>query len=136
MFSSLQLAILVLVAAYLLHRRAELRRRSRATWAALVEKLGSYGEVQGKGENATVDLDEHFSNEAILIRAGLAEGRQQMFHEAGVMAQMADYAERSGDVQAAPVADRLRDHAIRIRIETAKDAVQPRTWRRRVERNF
>ena len=43
-----------------------------------------------------------------------------MFREAGVMLEMADYAERNGGAEVAPLVARLRSHAMAIRVETLK----------------
>lgn len=122
MFSSLQLAILALTAAYLLRRRAALWSRNRATWAALVEKLS----IDRRNDGA--ELDGQFTSDGIRLRAAMPEGRRGMFREAGVMLEMADYAERNSMGQGSPVIVRLRDHALWIRIATAKDAMPLWRW--------
>jgi hypothetical protein len=52
-----------------------------------------------------------------------------MFHDAGVMLEMAEYAERNGGPEVASLVASLRDHALAIRLATAKSAVGKRDTR-------
>ena len=108
---------LVLAAGYLLLRRAELLRRRRRTWDAIVER---FQPGLGAGRNVAVELDSRFSAEEIEARAATSEGRKRMFREAGALLEMADFAEQNGAAEVAPVAANLRAHATAIRVEAAK----------------
>jgi hypothetical protein len=126
LFSGLQVAILLMVAGYLLYRRAALQRRLRTPWRTIVKKLG----ISAEETNASVaELDKQFSNEVIEESAGTVEGRRRMFHEAGLMLEMADYAERNGSATVAPVVASLRAHAFAIRVEAALSAAGLRAKR-------
>jgi hypothetical protein len=65
-------------------------------------------------------MDRYFTSEEIAKRAQTTSGRRTMFHEAGVMLEMADYAERHGGSEVAPLVARLRSHAMAIRVKTLK----------------
>ena len=110
----------VLVAGYLGSRRAELHRRGRRSWDAIVRKL-----LPGRSESATsaeaaADLDKSYTNGTIERRAGSRRGRREMFLEAGAMMEMADYAERNGGNDAAAPVASLRSHALAIRVGVVK----------------
>jgi len=113
----------VFAAAYLLSRRAELLRRSGRSWEAILEKLRP-GLSKSTDAEAAADLDKRFTNGTIEQRALTAQGRRTIFREAGVMMEMADYAERNGDQEVAPVVANLRGHAAAIRAATAKDVLR------------
>jgi hypothetical protein len=66
------------------------------------------------------EMDRYFTSEEIARRAQTMHGRRTMFREAGVMLEMADYAERNGGAEVAPLVARLRSHAMAIRVETLK----------------
>jgi hypothetical protein len=66
------------------------------------------------------EMDRYFTSEVIAKRAQTTHGRRTMFREAGVMLEMADYAERNGGAEVAPLVARLRSHAMAIRVETLK----------------
>ena len=113
----------MLVAAYLLSRRVELLRRGRRSWEAIVEKLRP-GLSNGTDAEAAADLDKRFTSGMIERRAMTAQGRRQMFREAGTMMEMADYAERNGDKEVAAVVASLRSHAMAMRAATVKDLLR------------
>jgi hypothetical protein len=69
------------------------------------------------------DMDRYFTSEEIVRRAQTMLGRRMMFREAGMMLEMADYAERNSGAEVAPLVARLRTHAITIRMGTAKSLV-------------
>src|SRR5581483_6250780 len=109
-----------MVVGYLLYRRAVLQKRLRASWPAIVQKLGiGADEIHADAR----EIDRQFSNKVVEERARSGEGRRQMFREAGVMLQMADYAERNGASTVAPVVASLRAHALAIRVEIALSSV-------------
>jgi hypothetical protein len=70
--------------------------------------------------DVAAEMDRYFTSEAIAKRAQSAHGRRTMFREAGVMLEMADYAERNGGAEVAPLVARLRSHATAIRVGTLK----------------
>jgi hypothetical protein len=77
-----------------------------------------------KSSEVAADLDKSFTNEAIERRARSAQGRREMYRNAGAMMEMADYAERSSEEATAPAVASLRSHAVAIRTATAKDAAR------------
>lgn len=114
----------VLVAAYLLQRRIELRRRAQRSWIAIVERLRpGLGNAETSSQ-AAADLDQSFSNEAIESSVRSRKGRREIFRGAGAMMEMADYAERNGGNEVAPMVANLRSHATAIRVATANDALR------------
>jgi len=80
----------------------------------------------GSSADLAAEMDRHFTSEEIARRALTAQGRRTMFREAGVMLEMADYAERNGGAEVAPLVARLRSHALTIRMGTLKKRVGPR----------
>jgi hypothetical protein len=66
------------------------------------------------------EMDRYFTSEEISKRAQTMHGRRTIFREAGVMLEMADYAERHGGAEVAPLVARLRSHAMAIRMETLR----------------
>jgi len=129
LFSGLQLAIFVLIALYLLKRVAALHQRNRRLWAEIVESL--LPGLGAKQDDSAAEIDRRFTNGAIEGRAASAQGRRQMFDEAGVMMEMADYAERNGGVATAPAVASVRNHAAAIRIATAKSLLAHSGGKRR-----
>jgi hypothetical protein len=110
-------------------RRVELHRRNRRSWAALVARLQPGLGGAAPGTNLVVAIDRIFSRDEIETRAKSAHGRESMFHDAGVMLEMAEYAERNGGPEVASLVASLRDHALAIRLATAKSAVGKRDAR-------
>jgi hypothetical protein len=53
-----------------------------------------------------------------------------MFREAGTMMEMADYAERNGGSEAAPVAANVRSHAAAVRLAAVKSLLRFGTRRK------
>jgi hypothetical protein len=98
----------------------ELQRRNRRAWGAIVERLRRGLGKSAMNDEAAAELDRDFSNGAIERRAQSPQGRHAMFREAGAMMEMADYAERNGDAESAPVVASLRSHAVAIRTRTVK----------------
>jgi hypothetical protein len=121
LISGPQFAILLFSTAYLVHRRVALRTRLRRSWPAIVARLHPALGDSSRADTSTA-LDSCFSAEEIETRVATREGRAGMFREAGVMLEMADYAERNGEAEVAPVVARLRAHALKIRVETALSA--------------
>ena len=113
---SLQMAIFVLVAAYLVQRRAALRKRNLQRWAALVGRL--LPRLSSARGDLAEAIDRRFTNGMIERRAASAAGRREMFREAGAMMEMADYAERNGEATNAPAVASVRSHAVAIRLRT------------------
>lgn len=110
----------VFTAAYLCSRRAELYRRGRRSWAAIVKKLLPGLEESATNAEAAADLDKSFTNGTIERLVWSRQGRRAMFREAGAMIEMAEYAERNGGKDAAAPAASLRSHALAIRVSVAK----------------
>ncbi len=124
--SYLQIALFVSVAVYLGQWSAGLHRRNARSWDALVARLGLNLREGGSSADLAAEMDRHFTSEEIAQRALTAQGRRAMFREAGVMLEMADYAERNGGAEIAPLVARLRSHALAIRMGTLKKRVGPR----------
>lgn len=94
--------------------------RTAPAQRAAVARLGLNRSAGVETANLAAEMDQHFTSEAIAKRAQSAHGQRRMFREAGVMLEMADYAERNGDAEVAPLVARLRSHALAIRVKTLK----------------
>jgi hypothetical protein len=116
----------VLAAAYLLQRRKALRMRNAQTWTAIVRRLLVGVRDGATSAEAAEIVDEHFTREAIAWRVSQEQGRRELFREAGVMLEMADYAEKNEIKDAGPVAANLRSHATAIRIATLQHLLRMR----------
>jgi hypothetical protein len=121
--SYLQIALFVSVAVYLGQWSAGLYRRNARSWDAMVARLRLSFSNGGSSAHLAAEMDRYFTSEEIAKRALTAEGRQRMFREAGVMLEMADYAERNGGSEAVPLVARLRSHALAIRMGTLRKRV-------------
>lgn len=124
LFLSLQLAVFFAIAAYLSHCRAGLQRRNARSWDAIVRLLLAGSSGDGASVNFAVEIDRRFTNQSIEQRVGSPRGRRTMFRDAGVMMEMADYAERNGGERQALFVTALRRHALAIRIGTLRDFVR------------
>ncbi|MGA8668931.1 MAG: hypothetical protein WB679_03615 [Terracidiphilus sp.] len=124
--SYLQIALFVSIAVYLGQWIAELHRRNARSWDAMVARLRLNSSKGGSSADLAAEMDRCFTSEEIAKRALTAQGRRAMFREAGVMLEMADYAERNGGAEIAPLVARLRSHALAIRMGTLKKRAGPR----------
>jgi hypothetical protein len=124
--SYLQIALFISIAVYLGQWSAGLYRRNARSWDAMVARLRLNFSKGGSSADLAAEMDRHFTSEEIARRALTAQGRRTMFREAGVMLEMADYAERNGGAEVAPLVARLRSHALTIRMGTLKKRVGPR----------
>jgi hypothetical protein len=86
----------------------------------MVAALRSSFSTGESSADLAAEMDRYFTREEIAKRAQTKHGRRTMFHEAGVMLEMADYAEQNGGAEVAPLVARLRSHAMAIRMGTAK----------------
>ena len=86
----------------------------------MVARLRSSFSTCESTADLAAEMDRYFTSEVIARRAQTRRGRRTMFREAGVMLEMADYAERNGGAEVAPLVARLRSHAMAIRVETLK----------------
>ncbi len=120
----LQIAPVAIVAVYLIRGRARLSRRNSQSWDSLLARL-----VPGWTASA---LSDHF-----LSREGLnstpdeaweqihgVRGLRAMYHNAGVMLEMADYAARNSESVDPALIAALRSDATQIRIGVLKALAQ------------
>jgi hypothetical protein len=113
-----------LIAVYLGVSAAGRRQRNARRWDAMVAKLRFNFSMCRSSADLAAEMDRYFTSEEIARRAQTAHGRRTMFREAGVMLEMADYAERNGSAEVASLVARLRSHAIAIRMGTATSLVR------------
>jgi hypothetical protein len=123
-YSCVQIAIFVVTAGYLGYWAAEQRTRSARSWDEIAARLQPDLRRAALGTSLAVTVDRLFSREEIEAQARSAHGRRTMFHNAGVMLEMAEYAERYGGTEIAPLIASLRSHAWAIRLATAKSVVR------------
>ncbi len=122
LFAQLQSVFATLAAVSLVYWLASHHRRNARSWESLVARL---------------ELDRsHVS--AASIRAGAEdapllvkdrEGLRTMYQQAGVMVEIADYAERNGSKMDPTAIAELRRDAIAVRVETWKALAKVRRER-------
>jgi hypothetical protein len=112
------------MAVYLVLWAAKLHRRNARRWDAMVAKLRFSFSSGESSADLAAEMDRYFTGEEIAKRAQTIHGRRTMFREAGVMLEMADYAERNGGAEAASLVASLRSHALAIRMGTAKSLLE------------
>lgn len=120
LYSYLQAATFALIATYLAHWCAVQHSRLASSWDAIVARLQPELAGAAPGTNLAAAIDRLFSREEIETRTQNAHGRRTLFRNAGVMLEMAEYAERNGGAEVAPIVASLRSHALAIRMATAK----------------
>ena len=123
LYSYLQIALFISIAIFFGQWRAELHRRNTRSWDAMVASLRTNFSPVAASEDLAAEMDRHYTSEMIAKRAASVDGRRTMCREAGVMLEMADYAERNGGAEVAPLVARLRSHALAIRLATLKSRV-------------
>lgn len=128
LFSYLHLGFFLIIAAYLGSARIGLHLRNARSWNEIVNRLRA--DAGAQSADIAAEMDRRFTNQTIEQRVGSVRGRRLLFRAAGVMIEMADYAERNGGVTIRPAAANLRGHAMAVRIATAKDIVRPSIQRR------
>lgn len=115
MFLVIQIGAVLVVVAYLTHFRMRLVQRNRQSWESLVARLRpSWGGEQSSRhylwlEGITVEPDELWAN------IGGAHGIWALFKNAGVMMEMADFAERNCKAIDQELLQRLRSDAMQVR---------------------
>jgi hypothetical protein len=101
----LQLAAFVLTAFYMFHRWSELRRRNRRSWQEIVSRLSP--------ASACLRTDEPIDTADLWT----------VFRDAGVMMELADYAQRHGQDFEASSIQELRMTALFLRISAVRALV-------------
>jgi hypothetical protein len=121
-FTLLQVTAVFGAAAYLNHWRARVRRRNSQTWGSLVARLRPDWNSRELSDPALWVNGPGATPEEKWERMHGARGLVAMFQNAGVMLEMADYAERNSDTVAPELLASLRSDALQIRI-SALDAL-------------
>lgn len=97
MFIALQISLLVAVAAYLLHWRANRRRRSVQSWDSLLARLRPNCSARELSDDLLFEPELKTTLVEKWRRLHASHGLWAMFQNAGVMLEMADYAARNSD---------------------------------------
>ena len=105
-----QFAAFTLIAAYLAFSVATLHRRNQVSWESLSSRLDPAWSLAGSAGVAVLASDRSV--------------RWSAFRNAGVLMQMADYADRNGTAIDPSVLSSLRADAIRMRIAVLQSLVR------------
>jgi hypothetical protein len=95
---ALQFAAFITIATYLTSVAFAMHRRNRSSWTSLVSQL-----------------HPAWSAERVRIPERLAD-RSRLFRDAGILMQMADFAERNGSAIPPATLASLREDAVRLRL--------------------
>jgi hypothetical protein len=115
LFAILQLAVFLLIAGYLCRVGAGVHRRNERSWSDIVLRLVP-GSGADPGADTAAKIDRCFSRAEIETRASTTQGLRRLFRDAGLMLEMADYAERHGGIEVRALVASLRSHAMAIRV--------------------
>jgi hypothetical protein len=121
-FTLLQVTAVLGAAAYLKHWRDRVRSRNTQTWGSLVARLRPDWNSRELSDPALWTDGASATPEQKWERMHGARGLVAMFQNAGVMLEMADYAERNSDTISRELLASLRSDALQIRI-SALDAL-------------
>ena len=121
--SFLQFAAFLAIVVHLCSARAGFQRRNARSWGAILKRLRGGAGAALESSAIAAKSEDRSTAEAIAQRVHGRRGRRMMFHRAGAMMEMADYAERNGGQAIDPLVneDLSGNHAAAIRIATAKD---------------
>ena len=113
----LQFAAVAIVLTFLARWRASLRRRNLQAWDSLVTRLRSDRSVQGLTNHFLEKEGLNTSPEETWESIGGVRGLLTIYHNAGVMLEMADYAARNSDLVDPELLAALRNDALQIRVK-------------------
>jgi hypothetical protein len=116
LLAQLQSVLATLVAVSLVYWMASQHRRNMRTWEALAERFGPL--------NADDKAATELQTQTAEIQVYSTERLRTMHLQAGIMLEMADYAERNGSSVDPLVLAALRRDAIGIRLETTKELIE------------
>ena len=116
MLPLLQIALLTIIALYLVRWRQNTRRKSEQSWDSLIARLRS--------DSSARDLSEHYlwregvnvTPEETWTRIRGAHGLWAMYQNAKTMLEMADYAQRHCELVDRELVATLRSDAMQIRV--------------------
>ena len=108
------------VALYLFYERAVLCRRNRQSWESLVSRLDLGWTTPGMSNPPSQYIN---SSEETSPRTHSVRDLRAIHREAGVMLELADYAERNGDSSDTAMVKALRIDAVQIRLGVVKTLV-------------
>jgi hypothetical protein len=117
---SLQIAAIAAVAVYLVRWRAGLRRRNAQSWDSLVARLQPEWSARELSDPWLWDKQPDAGPITKWKRMRNAHGLKTMYHNAGVMLEMADYADRNSDSFNCEFLADLRAEAMQIRISVLR----------------
>lgn len=115
-FTLLQISAVVMLGAYFLRFRAAMRRRNARSWDSLVARLRPNWDARELIDDSFTDRKPSDTLNEKLKRILGAKGLWNMFENASVMLEMADYAARNSDSFDSGQLDVLRKEAMQIRL--------------------
>jgi hypothetical protein len=108
------------VALYLFHERAVLCRRNAQSWESLVSRFDLEWTTPGMSNHPSQQIN---ASEDAGAHTERVRNLRAIYREAGVMLELADYAERNGDSSDTATVKALRIDAVQIRIGVVKTLV-------------
>ncbi len=124
LFTLLQIAALALVALYLGYWRATQHRRKGQSWESLIARLHPDWSARGLSEHFLWKEGLSTTPEETWARIKGTQGLRAMYHNAGIMQEMADYAARHCESIDAELIQTLRTDAAQIRMCALKTLTQ------------
>jgi hypothetical protein len=112
----LQFAVIGAVAAYLARWRNRVRRRNQESWDSLLSRLRHDWSGREVSDQFLWKEGLSATPEDAWIRMEGPRGLWVMFHNAGTMLEMADYAARNSDQVDRLLVETLRSDAMQIRV--------------------
>jgi len=122
LLAQMQSVFATFAAVSLVYWLASHHRRNARTWESLVARL-----EPARNNVCAASIHEGAEDAPLLVQK--RDGLRKMHRQAGVMVEMADYAERNGSAMSQVMIDALREDAIHVRLETAK-ALAKAHWAR------
>src|SRR5208337_5199855 len=120
----LQIAIVPAVAIYLGRMRVNMRRRNTQSWESIVARLRKDWSGRSLSDHYLWKEGLSISPEEAWERIKGASGLWAMYHNAGVMVEMADYAARNSATIDQEIVVNLRNDAVQIRARVLKVLAQ------------
>jgi len=117
MSAMLQLAVVVLSAAFLCWRRADMVRRNKQSWETLVARLKPNWDAR---ELIDFPLPGDLSRPSLWKKLGRihgSKGLRTIYKNAGVMLEMADYAAHNCATLDPSLLESLRSEAMQVRVQ-------------------
>ncbi len=120
----LQIAVFPAVAIYFVHLRTNLRRRNTQSWESILARLRTDWNARTLSDHYLWKEGLSIAPEEVWERIKGVHGLWAMYHNAGVMVEMADYAARNSVSIDIELVTNLRNDAVQIRARVLRVLAQ------------